>query len=148
MRPSVYNTGNFSEMISSLPVYQTGSVTKHTIFCVDLGSAPAAGEVLSIAADFEVTSELPYTVFVGSQIRLSLTCAGGGIEITEANGTNLHTGIHHLSPSRSGHLEVPAGAGQYVTLQAWSMAWSPQWDNSHSLIVEQDYGRMSVLRWS
>lgn len=147
--PTVYNSGDSSEMIEWLPVHFTGSVTKYTLFCIDLGTAPVAGEVLSVDADFEITDDLPYTLLVSSQVLLAGSCsATTGIEITEGNGTNMNVDIRHAATHRSGSIEVPFSSGnQYVVLSAWSMSGSGQWQSGDVLRVEQDYGRMSVLRW-
>lgn len=148
--PIAYNSGNASERISTLPVGRTGEVDpRRTIYCIDIGVPPLAGEVIFAAADFEVTNDLPYNLLFATQLLLAESCdADHGFEISEANGYNLDNVMHHGTAGRSGVLVVEADtARHYVILAAWAKTWSPLWQPTDTIRVESDYGRLAVLRW-
>lgn len=147
--PQVYTTGDSGELVTTLPVTRSpGPYGRAVIYCLDLGDVPAAGEVLSVAADLEVTNDLNMNVNVETTVLLSSSCAGtDGTEIVEANGTNCIPAQHHCSPVRAGALVVPAdNTYRCVVLVAYAQA-SYATTGVSTLRVEHDYGRMSVLRW-
>jgi hypothetical protein len=147
--PQVYNSGNTSERVTSLPVYKTGNVAKATVYCIDLGDPPAGGEVLQASGEFEATNYEEYETLVQSQLLLTSSCtATSGVEITEGAGYNFDLAVHHGTSAKTGALEVPAGnSRRFVVMVAWAMTGWGNWQSGDTLRVEQDYGRLSVLRW-
>jgi hypothetical protein len=147
--PEVYNSGDFSELVTYLPVSRwPAPYIRTVVFCVDLGDAPLGGEVLFVHADMEVTNNLSYNLSFETHIMLTTSCAAvDGGEISESNGTNVHPHVdHHGVASRAGSLVVEVGnSRRYVNLIAF--AGSNVANPGDQLKVEQDMGRLTVLRW-
>jgi hypothetical protein len=145
-----YNSGNFSERYTSMPVGQTYPYPKRNLYCLDLGSAPKVGDLLFVTGEVEVTNDLRYKVMFQTQLLLADSCtADVGTEVGEANGGNLLYDVHHGTASRSGLLVVTAASSRrFVVLQAYAKALlGTPWTPSDTLRVEQDYGRLTVMRW-
>jgi len=147
---TVYNSGNSSELIAVLPVYQTGAVTKHVVYCVDLGIPPDPGAVLHVDGDFQITDDLDYAPYLGGQLLLASSCISvSGVEISEGSGFNCSVGQRHCTATRSGNITVPnANTRRFVVFVAWASSGSMLWQSGDSVTVDADYGRLSVLRWT
>ncbi len=148
MKPLVYDSGNSGELVTELPLSNGAPVNKRVVYCVDLVTAPQGGEILHVTAEMEATNDLGYNVAMVSQLLLvDSAIATSGVEISEANGFNITPDMHHGMTVRVGTLTVPAGSTRrYVSLVAWAESTATQ--PGHALTVEQDYGRLSVLRWT
>jgi hypothetical protein len=145
--PTIYSTGDFGERTSRLTLadYPTPS-PKYAVFCIDLGTAPVGGEVLYVSADMQVTNDLGFNVSIVTQVILDTTCGTDGTEIAEANGENAIPAVHHEVAVRQGGLLVPSGnSARFVVLVAWASSTAAQ--AGQYVQVNQDYGRMTVLRW-
>lgn len=146
--PAAYNTGNFGERTARLTLGDyPDPAPKYVVFCIDLGTVPLGGEILTVMADLEVTNNLGYNVSIVTHLLLISSCSHtDGTEIAEANGENAIPAVHHEVPVRVGTLVVPAGnSRRYVGLIAWASSTAAQ--PGHYVQVMQDYGRMSVLRF-
>ncbi len=147
--PEMYNSGDDGELIKTLPVTPyPGAYSKRVVYCVDLGDPPLGGEMLFVHGDVEVTNDLGYNVLLGTHLLLAASCSAvTGDEISEANGSNVTPAMHHGTASRSGGLIVePGNSHRYVVLVAWSGSTAAP-RRGAAIKVEQDYGRMTVLRW-
>jgi len=146
--PTAYNSGNSGELVTSLPLSDGAPVNKRVVYCIDLLTPPIAGEILHVTAEMEATNDLGYNVAMVSQLLLTDTAtATSGYEISEANGFNITPDMHHGMTIRVGTLTVPAGSTRrFVVLVAWAESTAAQ--PGHALTIEQDYGRLSVLRWT
>jgi hypothetical protein len=146
--PQAYTTGDNGELVTTVEVSKPPApYGRAVVYCLDLLDAPRVGEVLQAIADLEVTNDLNIDVNVETHILLSSSCAGtDGVEIVESNGTNCTPAAHHCSPTRIGAITVPARhTGRFVVLVA--LAQASQAEPGATIQVEQDYGRLSVLRW-
>lgn len=143
-----YSTGNASELVTTLPVTVQASLAKRVVFCLDLGDAPAGGEVLHADADVEVTNDLGVTVNVITHLVLGDSCQStSGTEIAEAQGGNVTPSGHHHTATRGGTIIVePGNSRRFLVLVAWS-AYT-QATPGMVLTVDQDYGRLSALRFT
>lgn len=143
-----YNTGDSSELVATIPVHVTSGDNYRVIYCLDLGDAPVGGEILQVSTHAQVTIPHYDTVAVTTQLYLADTCQStGGTEIGEAQGTNLDRPTHHLSINRTGSVTVEEyNERHYVVLLAWS-ASSTAKPGDH-LVVDNDYGRLSVIRFT
>lgn len=143
-----YTTGDSSELVSTIPVHTSNGSNYRVIYCLDLGDAPAGGEILLANAHMQVTIPHFDTVAVSTQLYLASNCtATGGDDIGEAQGTNLSRQIHHLNVNRSGSITVPTGNNRrYVSLLAWSASTTAL--PGHYLTVDSDYGRLDVIRYT
>lgn len=143
-----YNTGNSSERVSIIPVLTSVGGGYRVVYCLDLGDAPTAGEILQVSAHLQVTIPHYDTVAFSTQLYLASNCsATGGDEIGEAQGTNFDRVIHHLAVNRTGSMTVPAGNNRrYIVLLAWSASTTAQ-PGDH-LVVDLDYGRLSAIRFT
>jgi hypothetical protein len=117
------------------------------VFCIDLGAPPGDGEILWVTGDMQVTDDLGYDVGITTQLLLTDDCkTADGTEISEANGTNVVPATHELASSRSGELTVEAGnSRQAVVMVAWAASTASK--SGDRITVNQDYGRLAVLRW-
>lgn len=146
-RPTVYTSGDSGERTTYLRVTAPGATyATRVVYCVDLRTAPAAGEVLHVDAEMEVTNDLGFNVMVATQLLLAYSCDhNSGIEIGEANASNVTPDMHHGVASHSVSVITPATTSRYVILLAWATASKAT--PASTIRVEQDFGTLSVLRW-
>lgn len=149
VRISHYNSGNFGERTARLTLgHYPDPAPKYVVYCIDLGTTPVGGEILSIQADMEVTNNLGYNVSIVTHPLLLESCSQvDGGEIAEANGENAIPAVHHEVAVRVGSLKVETGnSRRYVGLVAWASSTAAQ--PGHYVQVMQDYGRLSVIRYT
>jgi len=147
-KPTVYTSGNSSELVTYLPVTNGNPQVHVVVFCIDLGAPPVGGEVLAVTGDMEVTDDLGYEVSINTHLLLTDSCTTvDGTEISEANGSNITPSIHHLAPSRAGVLVVENGNSRHaVIMAAWAASTGAR--PGDQIKVEGDYGRLTILRWT
>lgn len=142
------NTGDLSELVTSLPVTGDGVRYIKTVIYSQRLTNVKAGEIILVFSQFETTNDLGFNVMVASQVILADSSTEvTGTEITEASGFNVTPNMHHGKTLEVGTLVSPADyAEKYVNVcvYAASTAASP----GDAITVEQDYGRLSVLRFS
>src|SRR5262245_6168705 len=74
--PIAYNSGNSSELVSTLDVTNGVQAQRNTVmFCILLPTAPVGGEVLAVTSELEVTDDLGYEVAVVSHLLLTDSCS-------------------------------------------------------------------------
>lgn len=140
-------TAENGERVSNLPVRRTAAGSgQHVVFSqrVDLETR----QVLLAVAEFQVTNDLGYNVFVGAQVVLADDPSSvTGREITDGNGENVTPGTHHGQQTKVGtYTTVDGDVGRkYINLVAWA-AGSRAADGD-ALRVDRGYGRLSVLVW-
>lgn len=143
-----YTTGDASELVTFVPITVQSGGAYRAIYCLDLGDAPAGGEILTVDAHAQVT--LPHwdTVAVSTQLYLADSCQSlGGTEIGEAQGTNLDRPTHHLNIQRGGSITVEEyNERRYIVLLCWSASSTAK--PGDKLLVDQDYGRLSAVRFT
>jgi len=140
------NTGNSSELITSLPV-TTGSPYQRKIIYSQQLNDIKAGEIIEVLSEFEVTNDLGFNVMIASIIILADNPTDvTGIEITEANGYNVTPGMHHGTTIKVGTYIVTADyAIKYVNVIGYAASTAAS--SGNVITVEHDYGRLSVLRF-
>jgi hypothetical protein len=137
-------TADSSEKVASLPIAVSGA-TKYVVFSVEIPDL-AIGDHVVAQADFQVTNDYTYNALCSHQLILSDTATGTtGTEISEASGTNVTPGNHHMQFTRAGALTVAATTRRFVNLVAYSQA--SQAAAGDLLTVDADYGRLSVQRY-
>lgn len=145
-RPTHYNSGNDSEKVSTLPVPIAADEThKRVIFSLIVPEL-AAGDILQVMSEFQVTNDLGYNVMCMSQVILAENeNAVVGREITEANGRNVTPAAHHDSFPKVGSLTVDTEGTKYVNVVAWCAASNAE--PGASVTIDADYGRLSIIRY-
>lgn len=138
-------SGNSGERLTTLPVTVSAPYERHVIYSVPLPQL-ATGEALLALAEAELTNDLGYNVMVSSQLILATSeTATVGSEISEANGFNITPDMHHGVVVKHGVFVAPGNyANRYVNLVAWAASTAAQ--PGAALAVEQDYGRLELLR--
>lgn len=140
---AVYNSGNFSERYSTVPL---GTRVCHVQVLVP---DPLPGDIIVASADGEVTSERNTNTEVVTQ--LMWTASSGaitGTEMCEENGQNVDIDMHHMKISNVGSIVVPAGtakgAMRFVSwvLGAFDGNIQPQY-----IDVNNDYSRVVVWHY-
>lgn len=146
-RPERYETGPNSEVIKALPVPTTAtSGSKRVVYSQQL--TLSEGQVLLASAEFQVTNDLGYNVFVASQLILADDpSTTTGRPITAANGRNVTPDMHHDQQTKVGTHEVTKSdsGSRYVNLVVWSAASRAL--AADLLNVNPGYGDLSVLVW-
>jgi hypothetical protein len=139
-----YNSGNSSELVASLPITTSSPYQKKVIYSIPISDLKT-NDILQAYCEFEVTNPYTYNVMIASQIVLANNPTDvTGIEITEANGFNVDQNMHHGVVVKTGTHACSANyAMKYVNVIGYSA--STQALVNHTLTVEQDYGRLSVL---
>ena len=143
-----YNSGNSSEKVVSIPITTSArTAPKNVIFSLELNKLKK-GEILQIANEFQVTEDNNYNVGFSSLAILTTSPTSTiGVPITEANGENITNDMHH-------HKRITVGT--YVTgendigtryINIVGYAYSTNALEGHTLTVNQDYGRLSVIRF-
>jgi hypothetical protein len=154
--PLAFNSGNSSEMVTSLPVTKTGNPdSNQVVYCVDIGAVPPAGTIIMASSEVEVTNDISsYPPLVASQIYFADTCAStAGSEITETNGENCTNAQHHCTYVKSGAFTVTSQTitdhpdRHFVVLVVHAASGSYLWQAGDTVRVETDFGRLAVLVW-
>lgn len=146
-RPQRYETGAGSEAFDRLSVpTRADSASKRVLYSQPLSLT--SGQVLLAVAEFQVTNDLGYNVFVASQIILADSpTAVRGRAITAANGRNVTPNMHHDQQTKSGTYacdDRDTGT-RYVNLVVWSAASRAA--PGDLLDIDEGYGDLSVLVW-
>lgn len=146
-KPRRYETGRNSEVLGDLPVpTRATSKSKRVVY-----SQPVTlteGQLLLATAEFQVTNDFGYNVFVASQIVLAdQPGSTRGRPITAANGRNVTPDMHHDQQSKVGTYEATNGdtGSRYVNLVVWSAASQAQ--AADRLQIDAGYGDLSLLVW-
>ncbi|HWA92223.1 MAG TPA: hypothetical protein VG889_19450 [Rhizomicrobium sp.] len=132
---ATYDTGNNSELLTSLP----GDDVKRVVFSVNVGSVNA-GDILVVDAETEMTNDTGSPSRLTAQLILgSSASATTGTELDENNNFYITPDMHHgvrVKASIKGFSS--SSSSTYVNLVVWG--------NPGTLTVEQDYGRLQVLK--
>jgi len=141
------NTGDNSELVTSLLLTNGSPYTGVVIFSQELQNVQE-GEIIMVLCQFEATNDLGFNVMVASQVILADSpTTVQGIEITESRDFNISPAMHHGKIVEVGTISSPENYGtSYVNVIAY--AASTKASTGNILKVEQDYGRLSVLRYS
>lgn len=147
--PTVYNSGHYSELVSTVTITKPPAPNPWMpIMCVDLGTIPAANEILYVSAEVEVTNPQAYNIDVEARLMLTTSCTDNdGGEISDSTGYNLTPAMHHGTITKVGSWVTESGSTRnHVTLAlaVESNASRP----GDKLTIEQDHGRIIVLRWA
>ncbi len=144
-----YNSGDSSEKVKSLPISTSArTASKQVIFSVAL-SELQIGEILQIINEFQVTEDNNYNVGFSSLAILATSPASiSGVPISEANGENITNNMHHHKRIINATYVVGESdiGDRYVNIVGY--AYSNNALPGHTLTINQDYGRLSVLRFS
>ncbi|MCG8433736.1 MAG: hypothetical protein MJA83_06875 [Gammaproteobacteria bacterium] len=150
LKPVHHNTGNSSEKISSLPLAQSaGTALRKAIFSQRLDDLQE-GELLVIMCELQVTEMNTYNVGLTTQTILGDTSVDiSGSEMTEANGENITNNMHHHKRVIVGTYVVKHGdvGTKYVNVIGWAYSTAAPPGMTDWLRIDQDYGRLSVLRF-
>ncbi|MBF0433483.1 MAG: hypothetical protein HQK83_19555 [Fibrobacteria bacterium] len=144
------NTGHNSEKITSVPI-PTGSPFTMSVLYSQKFDNLVEGEVLVVMAQWEATILKTYNVMMGGYAVLgdspTWTKLLEAREISEANAYNIDKNMHHGIGSIMGTYSVPAEltGTRYVNIIVY--AASDAAAAGDKLKIEQDYGRLSVLRF-
>lgn len=144
-------TGNTSELVGSLPMNPSQFQVAYSLPCPDIRD----GDVVVALAEFEVTN--PYgrdpwdstwnAMVTGWVILGDSPSSTTGIEVTENNGFNIDPNMHHGVLTKVGSVR-PKGTDlgdKYVNVVL--RAASSRAEPGDALILDQDYGRLTVLRF-
>jgi hypothetical protein len=146
-RPVLTNTGSLSERATTLPITTSaGTAPRVVLFSQALG-AVRLGEQVVVLAEFQLTNPQTYVVGVGVVVlRAASATATTGTEITEATGRNITPDMHHDAIVKVGtHVPGSDLAEAWVNVVAY--AYSTAALAGHVVDVDQDYGRLAVLRF-
>jgi hypothetical protein len=134
---ATYDTGNNSELLTSLP----GDDVKRVVFSLDVGTINA-NDILVVDAETEMTNDTGSPSRLTAQLILgSSASATSGTELDENNNFYITPDMHHGVRVKASVKGFPSGStSSYVNLVVWG---SPG-----TLTVEQDYGRLQVLKIS
>lgn len=140
------NTGNASELVTELPLTRGGPFEKRVLFSQELTDVQQ-DEIIQVLCQFETTNDSGYNVMVASQVILTDDpSALTGLEITEASGFNVTSNMHHGKTVEVGTIQSPeAFPTAYVNVIAYAASTAAY--EGEAIRVDQDYGRLSVLRF-
>lgn len=149
--PLAFNSGDNSELVTTLPVTKSGTPDiDRIVFCVDIGAPLPPGSVIFASAEMEVTSDITgYPPLVSGELILADSCsATTGTDITEPNGENCSLNVqHHCVKVATGVLIVGTTSRHFVSLRMHAASGYAAWRSGDVVKVEPDYGRLSVLVW-
>lgn len=136
------NTGNFSELVTSLPVNPTAPTV---VLSIPIGDT-LTGDLFIASGEIQVTNNLGYNCMItGYLVLADAPDKTAGIEVTENNGTNVTPAQHHLTVPKVGTYQSNNNYGQRW-LQFVCRAASTASQTGDTLTVDQDYGRLSIVR--
>lgn len=150
-----YESGQLSERTTTLPV-ALETVTPadmRVIYSVKVSDL-RAGDLLVAMSEAEFTNDLGHNCMLASRLRLtsSVTDVDGGYEMGEDNAFNITPDMHHGTSVKHAMYRVRPqdilANFEYVNLICWSADSAFYHTPGTSLTVEQDYGRLSVLKIS
>lgn len=105
----------------------------------------AAGDIIQVKAQSEVTNNYSYNIGVGRYLLISTDpTALDGTRIAPAVMENCTPSEHHSVIISGGDWQTPVDGVFYVKLIAYAVANSAQ--SGHTLRVEQGYGFLSIVR--
>lgn len=146
--PEVFNSGNASELITTLKVTKppAAAVIK-AVFCIDLGTPPVGGDVLDATGSVEVTNDLGFNVAVETHLMFTTSCtATDGGDISENSGMNDTPSLHHLFLMQAGTIIVETGnSRQFVVLLIQSASTAAQ--PTSTITINTEHGREAVKWW-
>lgn len=129
-----YDTGDNSELIASSP----GDNVKRVIYSADVG-ALAEGDILIVASEAQLESSYSGNVRLTTQLILGTSpSATTGVELDENNAFNVTPGMVRGQPTKLSIARIAtASQAGFVNLVVWT---------SQTLTVDQDYGRLQVVK--
>lgn len=137
-------TGNYSELVDTLPMNPSAFQVVYSLPVADIRD----GDVIVALAEAEATNPHSYNAFVSGWLLLTDDPgAVNGIEISENSGFNITPQMHHGIVTKVGSVR-PVGTDlgdRHVNVVMRAAASQAQ--EGDTLLVEQDYGRLTVLRW-
>lgn len=107
------------------------------------------GDIIDVKSYAELTNDLGFNVMLGYYIAIADAPTWQPtkqIELTEAKGYNITPAMHHGSFTDVGHYEFTQDYCE-VYINQIVYAASTLAKPTHTLEVEQDYGRLSVLHF-
>jgi hypothetical protein len=146
-RPQHHNSGDSSERTTSLPI-PTVATSEHFRVVYSVPVTLVEGDVLLVAAEMQVTNPHTYNVMCMSFLALTNSeTATTGRALNEVNGRNVTPGMHHDQHTKVATFQATsAHAGpRFVNLVAYAASTAAL--AGHTLKVDADYGRLSVLQW-
>jgi len=131
-----YDSGNDGEKLTAL----SGDLTKRVVLSVDIGTVNA-NDILVVDGEAELTNDTSGNASLGAQLILGSTeTETSGVELDEANATNITPDIHHGVRVKASIEQFPSGNSRhFVNFVVWS---------NTNLTVEQDYGRLQIAKIS
>jgi hypothetical protein len=146
------NTGHFSEKIGHIPISSKGAPYLYYVLFSQQLTDLQIGDILVVLTEWEATNEHPTNVMMASYVTLADTAKdttkSANREITEANGFNITDNMHHGVGSKVGTYVVPSAltGTKYVNVVVYAATDWDQLSSDDTLKIEQDYGRLSVIR--
>lgn len=162
-----YNSGNSSELVSSVQLTGGCNCNNATVYEIDFGESLSPGDVLIASAEVEVSTP-PYQPLVGyngypisvvtaititdSRYLVSQNNNSGfsgvfGFEVAEENGPNIFVPEKSRQVStKVGSVVVPNDGVNYRYAYLWLRAASVLYQSSHAVQITPDAGRLSVVR--
>jgi hypothetical protein len=136
------NTGNMAELVTGIVV---NPATFTVVLSIPVGPV-LAGDLFLANGEVQVTNDLGYNCMVtGYLVLADAPDKTAGIEVSENNGTNVTPAQHHLVVPKAGTYQADKNYGERW-LQFVCRAASTASQAGDVLTVDQDYGRLSVVR--
>lgn len=142
---TVIDSGDSSELVTTIPVTKGAPYSKHVIYSVPVGDL-SAGDTLLVSSEMESTNNLGFNVMQCSTLTVTDSpTATGGLDATETNCYNISPNMHHGVTPKVGSLAITEDmADRYVNLVVYSAAYLAT--ASSTLKIEPDYGRLVVTK--
>ena len=139
---------NASERLTSIPIVKSPPYILKTLYSERVAS-PVPGDLYLATVDFQVTTSYAYVVMLASTLRVCATPDPSTFieEIAEAQGQNFNMEEHHFNGTRVGWW-APQASYPEVYFNFIVYAASAHASPGHTLRVDQDYGRLSILHLS
>ncbi len=132
---ATYDTGNSSELLTTLP----GDDVKRVVYSIDVGSVNA-GDILIVDAETEMTNDTGSPSRLTAQLILGASAsATSGTELDENNNFYITPDMHH-------GVRVKASIKGFTSNSSSTFVNLVVWGSPGLLTVEQDYGRLQVLK--
>lgn len=145
-QPKLYDTGDNSERVTSLPVPTKATVAHRRVIYSQYLPNLKEGELIQFMSEVQVTNDLGYNCMcVLLVIQADSATATVGTELTEANGRNVTPNTHHDVYPKHGAVKITNTSRPYVNVVAYAASTAAK--SGHTLKVDQDYGRLTILRY-
>lgn len=141
------NTGHSSEIISSgVIATSSGAAIRYVVFSQQI--TVEEDDVIHTMCEYEVTNNQGYNVMFAGYVIMATTAGGNtGVEISEANGYNVSANMHHgIITELGSYVATSSDVGtRYINVILYSASTASS--GSDTFVVEQDYGRLTVLQF-